>query len=229
MTAIAEDRRIRTHQLVSSSSERRGCSSSRRKDKLLVVFTLGRLGFIPPIILLTGRSQAIVAALLGLFVAADIYDGVLARLWDADGPGRRALDSIADRVAIWPVFTFLTVDGYLSPLFLGLLVARDLYCGYWCYRMMAERFVVVRADWPYRSFNLLLAAWAVGAPAVSVGVRGFAFVLIMVCGMLVAGDLTRAAHHILASGRFTHGEVVSAGTLRGGVAYRLAGILTGVK
>jgi phosphatidylglycerophosphate synthase len=181
---------------------------------VLLAWTLGRLGLVPIVIAAFVISPPLTAIALGIFVVADLYDGVLARELDADGPSRRVLDSLVDRVSIWSVFLAVTLAGYLPPFLLGLLLARDFYCGAWCYRMVSSRNVVIRADWMHRSLNLMLAGWVIVAPMMGSAVRSSLFAGIMLFSLLVAADLIRSISRVLGSPPSLRNVVVSARDLR---------------
>jgi len=164
---------------------------------VLLAWTLGRLGLVPVVIGAFVISPPLTAVALMVFVAADLYDGVLARDLDADGPSRRVLDSLVDRIAIWSVLVAVSLAGYLPPLLLGLLVIRDLYCALWCYRMLSTRNIAIRADWLYRTLNLMLAGWVVIAPLIGSTSRSVAFIAILAFSVLVAVDLRRCVVRVL--------------------------------
>jgi phosphatidylglycerophosphate synthase len=138
-----------------------------RMPRSLLALTIGRLALVPIIIASFDRQPAVTTAVLAIFITADLYDGVLARRLDADDTTRRTLDTVVDRLSIWPVYLAITVDGYLSAGLLALFALRELYTGYWCQRLLRERDVVIRADWMYRGLNLALAGWVIAAPFAS--------------------------------------------------------------
>lgn len=180
----------------------------------LLTLTLGRLLFVPLIILSFDRVPLVTAVALGVFVLIDLYDGVLARRQHADDPPRRVLDTVVDRLSIWPVYLAVTLMGFLPPVLLLLFLARDLYCAFWCYRMLAEREVVIRADWMYRSLNLMLAGWVIAAPLVETSILNGLFVGILGFSVAVALDLKRSAVVVLQMPDHVRAAVLPAGTLR---------------
>lgn len=182
---------------------------------VLLAWTVGRLGLIPVIILSYGVSPLLTAIALTAFVAADLYDGVLARQLEADTPSRRILDSIVDRISIWSVYIALAVVGVMPILLLGLLLGRDLYCGIWCHRMVRTRNIAIKADGLYRALNLMLAAWVVVAPMISSSTRASLFVGIFLFSIVVAVDLRRAVGKVLEMPPEVRDLVIDAGDLRG--------------
>jgi phosphatidylglycerophosphate synthase len=187
---------------------------SLQTPPVLLAWTVGRLVLVPIVIAAFVVSPLLAAVTLTVFVIADLYDGVLARELDADGPSRRVLDSLVDRISIWSVYLAVSLAGFLPPLLLLLLFARDLYCGLWCYRMVRARNVAIRADWMYRSLNLMLAVWVIVAPLVSNASRSYLFVGILAFSLLVAADLRRNIGRVLASPSSVRDAVLSAGGLR---------------
>lgn len=181
---------------------------------VLLAWTLGRLGLVPIIIGAFVVSPLLTAIALAAFIAADLFDGVLARDLDADGPSRRVLDSLVDRVAIWSVLIAVSLAGYLPPLLLGLLLIRDLYCARWCYRMVSARNVAIRADWLYRGLNLTLAGWVAMAPLIGNTGRIAMFTGILAFAVLVAVDLRRCVGKVLAAPPSVRDLVLRAGALR---------------
>jgi phosphatidylglycerophosphate synthase len=134
-----------------------------------------------------------------LFIVADVYDGVLARRRDADGPARRALDSIVDRLAIDACLIGACASGMLPlPLLCGFL-ARDVYLALLCRRMVRERRVAIKADWLYRSLNLAVAAWGMTAPFVFAEGRVALGAALLAFSLLVARDLNRAVRLVLSA------------------------------
>jgi phosphatidylglycerophosphate synthase len=182
-------------------------------DPLMVVLTIGRLVLIPFVILWLTSEPIACAAVLAVFICADIYDGVIGRQRGTDGPSRRALDSVVDRIAIDAVYIALTWRGFLPPELLVLMLARDVYCALQCARMRV-RLVAIRADWMYKTLNLSLAGWVVAAPLVTADVRVGLAVLVLVYSVVVAADLTRAVRKVLDLPPNVCGVVISAGRLR---------------
>ena len=192
----------------------------RRIPNSLLLLTGGRLLFVPAIIFAIPRSVLATAALLAVFIVLDLYDGVVARELDADDPARRALDSIVDRLSIWPVYAAVTVMGLLPMVLFALLVARDVYCACLCHSMLREKDVAIRADWLYRSLNLMLAGWVVMAPQVDSAVRVSSFACILVYSLVVAGDLHRSVRRVLQMPVSGAPMVLAAGSLRPGKTVR---------
>lgn len=181
---------------------------------LLFGITVGRLLLVPVIIVSFGAAQLVTIGTLTAFVIADLFDGVVARRYGADDPGRRTLDSLIDRFSIWPVYVAVTLSGFLPLLFLVALVTRDLYCGHCCYRIIRERMVVIKADWLYRALNLSLAIWVGIAPFTGNQVRTGSFLAILAFSALVAFDLRRSAEVVRRLPDYIRFEVVPAGELR---------------
>jgi phosphatidylglycerophosphate synthase len=188
----------------------------------LTALTVGRLLFVPVIIASFTVSALVTTLALVLFIAADVYDGVVARRLNADGPGRRALDSIVDRLAI----DACLIGAYFSramPLpILCVLLARDAYLALLCQRMMSQRQVAIKADWLYRSLNLAVAAWAIMSPFVSANLRVGLALLLLVFSLVVACDLARGVRTVLNSPPRLRDVVIDAGWLRRNAA--LAGL-----
>jgi len=180
----------------------------------LLTLTLGRLFFVPVIILSFDRAPAVTAGALVAFILLDLYDGVLARQQNADDPPRRVLDTVVDRLSIWPVYVAITLLGFLPPILLLLFFARDLYCAYWCHRILTAREVVIRADWMYRSLNLMLAGWVIAAPFLQAPILNALFVGILGFSVAVALDLKRSAVTILRKPAHVRSAVLPAGALR---------------
>jgi phosphatidylglycerophosphate synthase len=182
----------------------------------LLLLTLGRLAFVPAIIVALSISPLLTFALLAAFVGLDLYDGVLARELDADDPIRRALDSIVDRLSIWPVYIAASLMGMLPLVFVALMVARDLYCAALCGRMVRQKGIAIRADWLYRSLNLMLAAWIVAAPLLSSTARLGSFAFVLAFSLLVAADLRRSVLRVMRMPTIGTPAVISASGLRPG-------------
>jgi phosphatidylglycerophosphate synthase len=181
---------------------------------VLLAWTLGRLCLVPIVIAAFIISPFLCALTLAAFVAADLYDGVVARELEADDPTRRALDSIVDRVSVWAVYLAVCVTGYLPAELLGLLFARDLYCAIWCYRMMRAQGVAIKADWLHRSLNLALAGWVAVASLLSEPPRSALFIVILVFAAFVAVDLRRCVGKVLGAPDLFRDMVVPARRLR---------------
>jgi phosphatidylglycerophosphate synthase len=188
--------------------------TSDRVNAVLVAFTVVRLGLIPPIIATFMVHPNVTAACLSLFMVADLYDGVLARRFDADGPGRRALDSVTDRVAIDACLVGAWAAGAMPGFVLVGLLVRDLYCGALCAWMLNRYRVAIKADLLYRGLSFLIGVWALAAPFVTQSVRsGFAIVLLGLA-VVVAVDLTRGVRRIVRSPQDLSGQTIPAGVLR---------------
>lgn len=178
------------------------------------MLTVGRLAFVPIIVASFAVSPPVTAIALLLFVATDVYDGVLARRRGVDGPDRRALDSIVDRIAIDAGLLGAWAVGALPlPIFLALL-GRDLYLALLCRRMFVERRVVIKADWLYRSLNLAVAGWAMVAPLVSAEARAYLALALLAFSLVVAWDLTRAVRIVRDALPQLRNAVIDAGSLR---------------
>ncbi len=160
-------------------------------------------------------SPAITTAFLLLFIAADVFDGVLARRFEADGPSRRALDSIVDRIAIDACLVAAWVSGAMPLLILCGLLARDVYLAVLCRKMVRERGVAIKADWLYRSLNLGVAAWALLAPFISQGARTVLAAALLGFSLIVARDLKNSISKILQASPELRNVVVGADVLRG--------------
>jgi phosphatidylglycerophosphate synthase len=182
----------------------------------LLMLTLGRLVFVPAIIVALSISPLLTLALLAAFIGMDLYDGVLARELGADDPARRALDSVVDRLSIWPVYVAASLMGLLPLVFVALMVARDLYCAALCGRMVRQRDIAIRADWLYRSLNLMLAAWIVAAPLLSPAARLGSFAFVFAFSLLVAADLRRSVLRVMRMPAAATPTVISASSLRPG-------------
>jgi phosphatidylglycerophosphate synthase len=66
---------------------------------------------------------------MGIFIAADIADGCIARKWGVDTPLRRIADSVTDRVSVARVGMALHERYEHSRAHLGLLAGRELVVG----------------------------------------------------------------------------------------------------
>lgn len=194
---------------------RRSHSHALRSDRLLLGITVGRLALIPGVIASFLVSPAITTAFLLLFIAADVFDGVLARRFEADGPSRRALDSIVDRLAIDACLVAAWASGAMPLLVLGGLLARDLYLAALCRKMVKERKVAIKADWLYKLLNLAIAAWALLAPFVSQETRTVLAAALLGFSLLVARDLKNSISKVLKGPPELRNVVVDAGVLRG--------------
>ena len=194
-------------------------SSIVDRESAFAVLTLVRVALVPVFVLSFLAQPLVTTISLSLFILADIYDGVLARLYNADGPYRRALDSTVDRVGIDAFFVGAFIAGALPwPLFLALLL-RDAYCAAICLVMMRTRRVAIKADWLYRSLNLSIAVWALSAPYMSQAIRDLAASLILVASIGVATDLTRSVRRVLGSAPQIRNRVIAAGRIRTRLAW----------
>lgn len=210
------DSRVSTDGIGRNQAGSRGTlvASVIRTPPVLLAWTLGRLGLVPIVISAFVISPQMTAVALLAFIAADLYDGVLARELEADDTSRRVLDSLVDRIAIWSVYVAVSVAGYLPAVLLALLLARDLYCGMWCYRMVRDRNVAIRADWLHRSLNLMLAGWVVLVPLLSGSARSISFIAILGFSLVVALDLRRCVLSVLAAPSALRDAVLPARDLR---------------
>lgn len=186
----------------------------RPAGKLLTALTLGRIALIPVIAFSFMAAPAITTGSLLAFMFADLFDGIVARGVNADGPRRRAWDSTIDRVAIDAGLIAATVSGALPlPLLVGFL-ARDLYCAGICALMMGERRVAIKADLLYQGLNCSLAGWALVAPFLSGSGRSAVAAALFVASLFVAADLTRSVRRVMGAPGSVKGLVVSATSLR---------------
>lgn len=185
-----------------------------RIPRLILALTLGRILFVPIIILSFGRYPMITAGALVAFVAVDLYDGVLARSIGADDVPRRALDTVVDRSSVYSVYGWLTATGHLPVALLFALLAREAYCARWAHKLLIHRAIVVKADWLYRTLNLMFVGWVVARPFVAGDVASALFAGVLVYSLPVARDLSRSARLILAMPRYVRSMVIPAGALR---------------
>jgi phosphatidylglycerophosphate synthase len=183
-------------------------------DRVLVLVTVGRFVLIPVVVITFAAQPVITAMALSLFVGLDIYDGILGRQRGGDGPSRRALDSIVDRLAIHTVYIALALKGFFLPELLAFMLLRDAYCAYQCSRIMRARWVAIRADGMYKLLNLSLAGWVVIAPFITRTLQEGLAILILSYSVVVAGDLTLAVRKVLALPHHFDCSVISAGALR---------------
>jgi phosphatidylglycerophosphate synthase len=188
--------------------------SQKEMPPLLFWMTVGRLLLIPIVLVAFTASPILTALALGVFIAVDLYDGVVARHLDADDPARRILDSLVDRSAIWMVYGTLASTGLLPWFLFAGLLARDFYCAWQCQKIIRSRNVAIRADWPYRGLNLMLAGWVVVAPLLQAQARIALFSIVLAVSTLVAVDLRRAVSVVLSLPESVNGVVLPAGRLR---------------
>ncbi len=186
----------------------------RKIDVALALFTVARLALVPAIVLSFMKVPLVTCVAIVGFVAADIYDGILARRDGNDGPRRRALDSVVDRIGIDAGIVGAYVAGLLPLPLLVAFIARDLYCGAICARMLRRRGVAIKADWVYRSLNACVAIGAMAAPFISstlwVGLAGG----LLLAAVIVAVDLTRLVRSVESTPPSVRDFVIPAGELR---------------
>jgi phosphatidylglycerophosphate synthase len=185
-------------------------------DLRLAALTIGRLSLIPVILFSFMKSPVVTMSAIVLFVVADIFDGVLARDRDADGPSRRGLDSFVDRVGIDACMVGAYFAGTLPGLLLLALLARDAYCAVICARMMYRRSVAIKADWLYRALNLCVATGAIAAPFLSNSLWTTLAGVFLLLSIVVAIDLTRSVRLVEGSTPNVRNTVLAAGALRRG-------------
>lgn len=187
-----------------------------RTDLALAALTLARLSLVPIIISSFMKAPVVTTGAIVLFVVADIFDGVLARDHDADGPRRRALDSVVDRIGINAGMIGAYFAGVLPGLLLVALLARDAYCAAICARMVYRRNVAIKADWVYRALNLCVAMGAIAAPFVSGQLWVVLAGALLLLSIVVAIDLTRIVQRVESFPLSVSNAVLPAGSLRGG-------------
>jgi phosphatidylglycerophosphate synthase len=187
----------------------------RREGRpLLMGITVGRLALIPVIALSFMASPLITSVGLLAFMFSDLFDGILARSTGDDGPRRRAVDSIVDRVAIDACLVAAAVTGAMPPLLVCAFLARDLYCAVLCAGMMRERWVAIKADLLYRGLNCGIAAWALAAPFLSSGGRLASALLLFAVSLVAAADLTRSVRLVRRAPATVRDRVIAAADLR---------------
>lgn len=182
----------------------------------VVLFTLARLSLVPLILISFLKLPALTAAGIVLFVALDIFDGVFARDKNADGPGRRALDSAVDRIGIDAGIFGAYLGGLLPLPLLAALLLRDAYCALICARMMYRRNVAIKADWVYRALNLCVALGAISASFISASLWVALAGGLLLLSIAVAVDLTRCVRAVEALSPKVRDAVIPAGNLRAG-------------
>lgn len=190
----------------------------RNPSRMLTVLTTARLVLVPVLIATFMVHPGVTTVFLVLFMAADLYDGVLARQLSADGPQRRAMDSIVDRIAIDSCLVAAFIYGALPAILLFGFLARDFYCAVLCARMMRQRRVAIKADVVYRGLNFSIAVWALSAPFVSAGARTAFAAVVFVASIAVAFDLTRSVRIVLNARPELSHQVIDADLLRKGAA-----------
>lgn len=197
------------------SRDRRRESRLLTTRQLLMAFTVARLALVPLILVTFTRSPGLTSIVIALFVATDVYDGVLARRHGEDGPARRALDSAVDRLTIDSCLIGACIAGVLPPAILLGLLARDAYLALICSRMMRTRRVAIKADWLYRALNLSVAGWALLVPFVSAAAATALALLLLAFSLVVAIDLTLLVKKVLSAPPAVRDTVIGAGALRG--------------
>lgn len=133
-------------------------------------------------------------ALLAVIAASDFVDGYLARRWHAETRFGAVLDPVADKLTQITGLILLAFAqppvARIPPLFVGLVLARDLWLLYGALRIRVRRGnVSIRPRWEGKSstavvFALLLAASA-GLP------QGLVTGLAVVAAPLVAASAIR--------------------------------------
>jgi phosphatidylglycerophosphate synthase len=190
--------------------------ATRRASTALAAFTAFRLALIPGVIATFMSRPEVTAACLGAFMVADLYDGILARKFDADGPARRALDSTIDRVAIDACLIGAWGAGAMPALVVIGFLVRDLYCSLLSTWMFLRQRAAINADLPYRGLSFLIAVWALAAPFVTQGTRTSTAIVLLALSGAVAVDLTFGVRQVLGSPHDLAGRVIPAGALRAG-------------
>lgn len=188
--------------------------NASRADSRMTALTLGRLSLVPVILLSFMKVPPVTTAAIVLFVVADIFDGMIARGSRADGPTRRALDSLVDRIGIDAGMVAAYIAGILPAPLLVALLARDAYCALICVRMVYRRNVVIKADWMYRALNLSVALGAIAAPFLSAGLWISLAGVMLLLSVVVAADLTRSVRFVESSPSGVRNVVLAAGALR---------------
>ena len=135
---------------------------------LLVLTSWDRTAlFVPIIIVSFDRAPLVTTLALAIFIAADLYDGVLARELDADDTAQRTLDTAVDRLSI------STLSASRSPSGASCRsgFARDLRGARGrIYRLLVParapraRRRHSRATGCTADLNLMLAGWVIAAP-----------------------------------------------------------------
>lgn len=180
----------------------------------LGAITVSRLALIPVIAISFMSAPAITAPALVLFMFADLFDGILARHLGDDGPGRRAVDSVIDRIAIDACFVAAAVTGAMPVLLVCAFLARDVYCAAICAQMMAERRVAIKADLLYRGLNCALAGWALTAPFLSASGRLTGALVLFAASLFVTADLTLLVRRVRRAPSGVRDTVIGATALR---------------
>ena len=212
-TALPSDPRFALDVVFSPRSSRR---SESRLNVVPAALTLARLCLVPVIVLSFMSVPALTIGAIALFVAADIFDGVLARKRQADGARRRALDSVVDRIGIDAGILGAYLAGVLPAFLLIALLARDAYCGVICARMVRRRGVAIKADWLYRGLNLCVAVGAMAAPFVPAALWTSGAGLLLLFAIAVAVDLTRSVRAVESAPPSLRDAVIPAGAVRRG-------------
>jgi phosphatidylglycerophosphate synthase len=183
---------------------------------LLPLVTIGRLALVPMIAASFMSSPALTSIGLLLFMFADLFDGVLARSAGRDGPGRRVVDSVVDRMAIDACLIVAGAIGAMPVLLVCAFLLRDLYCAIICAAMVGERRVAIKSDLLYRGLNCGLAGWALAAPFLSADGRLVGAAVLLAVSIVVACDLTRSVGLIKSAPEEIRDRVISASDLRRG-------------
>jgi phosphatidylglycerophosphate synthase len=165
-------------------------------------------------------DPAVTTVCLGAFMLADLFDGVLARRLGADGPDRRALDSVTDRIAIDACLIGAWTAGAMPGLVLIGFLARDIYCGVLCAWMLRRRRAAIKADLLYRGMSFLIGVWALAAPFMTQPVRDALAVALLAFSLVVAADLTRGVRRVIRSRGDLAGRAIPASALRAPRGFR---------
>lgn len=97
----------------------------KQKEALAIGATLGRLLIAQKMVKNIEKRQSI-ATSLGIFLAADLADGVIARQFDVDTPLRRFADAAVDRVSVFRVGWAMSQVYPATQPYFKLLAARDV-------------------------------------------------------------------------------------------------------
>lgn len=182
----------------------------------LSTLTAVRLALIPILAVSFMANSLVMTVALLTFMFADLFDGMLARQFGADGPRRRAEDSIVDRLAIDACLVGAAVTGAIPVVLVCAFLARDLYCAALCAQMMREREVAIKADLAYRGLNCAMAGWAIAAPFLSSTGRLASAGALFGVSIGVAVDLSRSVRLVRRAPAAVRDCVISATALRRG-------------
>lgn len=120
----------------------------RRMEAVMVGATSARVLIAALLVGVSAHMSLVALTLLATLVAADVFDGVIARRLGVDTVRRRIADVAADKLIIHSVFagTIMTHPEYI--LFYAPLLARDLLAtvGY-AVLLIKERYLVVGRGW----------------------------------------------------------------------------------